>query len=79
MIARSGRLILIKSMVTARSIHQFFAAEASYWMLEELDRWLCAFFWVDKDKVNGGKCLVAWDQVCKPTSFGSLGVKNLRL
>ncbi|KAM0838180.1 hypothetical protein ACQ4PT_061150 [Festuca glaucescens] len=38
MIARSGRLILIKSVVTARSIHQFLVAEAPDWMLEELDR-----------------------------------------
>jgi hypothetical protein len=34
---------------------------------------------VAKDHVSGGKCLVAWDKICKPYEFGGLGVKNLHL
>ncbi|XP_071677028.1 uncharacterized protein [Lolium perenne] len=53
--------------------------EAPVWLLEEIDRWTRAFFWTGKEKVAGGQCLVAWQQVCKPLCFGGLVVKNLRL
>ncbi|KAE8780819.1 Phosphatidylinositol-4-phosphate 5-kinase 4 [Hordeum vulgare] len=46
---------------------------------EEIDKWLMAFFWVGKEKANGGLCLVAWDKVCRPTFIGGLGVKDMRL
>ena len=54
-------------------------AEAPAWVLEEIDQWMCAFFWAGKDKVNGGQCLVAWNTICRPTSLGGLGVGNLEL
>jgi hypothetical protein len=79
MIARKGHLILIKLVVTAKSIHQMIIVEALAWVLDEIDRWQRAFFWAAKEKVNGGQCLVAWNKVCKPYEFGGLGVKDLRL
>jgi mannosylglycoprotein endo-beta-mannosidase len=79
MIARQGRLILIKTVVTAKSIQQMLIAEAPAWVLEEINKWQRAFFWVAKEKVNGGQCLVAWSKVCTPYEFGGLGVKDLRL
>lgn len=79
MINRAGRLVLIKSVVSARTTHQALVAEAPDWMLEEIDRWLRAFFWTGKKNANGGQCLVAWEKVCKPLCYGGLGVKNLRL
>jgi hypothetical protein len=54
-------------------------AEAPIWVLEELVKWMRAFFWARKKDVNGGQCLVAWDAICKPTQLGGLGVKDLRL
>jgi hypothetical protein len=79
LIQRAGRLILIKSVITARRTHQMLVAEAPAWLLQEIASGLRAFFWVGKKKVNGGQCLVAWDKICKPTKFGGLGVKNLEL
>jgi hypothetical protein len=79
MIQKSGRLILIKSVISARPIHQLLVAEAPAWVLEELVKWMRAFFWAGKKEVNGGQCLVAWDTICRPTQFGGLGVKDLRL
>jgi hypothetical protein len=79
MIEKSGRLILIKSVISARPIHQLMVAEAPAWVLEELVKWMRAFFWAGKKEVNGGQCLVAWDTICRPTQFGGLGVKDLRL
>jgi hypothetical protein len=54
-------------------------AEAPAWVLEELVKWMRAFFWAGKKEVNGGQCLVVWDTICKTTRLGGLGVKDLRL
>jgi hypothetical protein len=72
MIQKSGRLILIKSVISVWPIHQLMVAEAPTWVLEELVKWMRAFFWARKE-VNGEQCLVAWDTICKPTQFGGLG------
>jgi hypothetical protein len=53
LIARHGRLLLIKSVIAAKPIHQMLVAEAPVWMLEELEGWQRAFFWSAKEKVNG--------------------------
>jgi hypothetical protein len=79
MIQKSGRLVLVKSVISARPIHQLMVAEAPAWVPEELARWMRAFFWAGKKEINGGQCLVAWDTICKPTRFGGLGIKDLRL
>ena len=63
----SGRLVLVKSVVAAKPIHHFMIAEAPAWVLEEINKWMCAFFWAGKEKANGGQCLVAWNTACKPT------------
>jgi hypothetical protein len=45
MIEKSGRLILIKSVISARPIHQLIVEEAPAWVLEELVKWMRAFLW----------------------------------
>jgi hypothetical protein len=79
MIQKAGRLILIKSVITARPIHQMIVAEAPVWVLDEIVKWLRAFFWAGKKQVNGGQCLVSWEAICRPLCHGGLGVKDLRL
>ncbi|KAM0890566.1 hypothetical protein ACQ4PT_026958 [Festuca glaucescens] len=79
LIRREGRLVLINSVVAARAVHQMVVAEAPIWLLEDINRWMRAFFWAGKDEVQGGQCLVAWRSICKPKEFGGLGVKDLRL
>ena len=54
-----GRLILVKSVISARPVHHFMVMDALKWVFEELDKWMRAFFWTSEEKVNGGKCLVA--------------------
>jgi hypothetical protein len=72
-------LVLINSVVVARAVHQMVVAEAPGWLLEDINTWMRAFFWVGKDEVLGGQCLVAWRSICKPKEFSGLGVKDLRL
>jgi hypothetical protein len=66
MIARQGRLILIKMVVAAKAIQQLLVADAPVWMLEEIEKWQQGFFWAGKESTNGGQCLVAQNSVCKP-------------
>jgi hypothetical protein len=54
-------------------------AEAPEWLLEQITKCLRSFYWVGKKKVNGRQYLVAWENVCKPTRYGGLGIKDLRL
>ncbi|KAE8798457.1 Serine/threonine-protein kinase CTR1 [Hordeum vulgare] len=78
-IQRPGRLILVKSVISARPVHQLLMLNAPTWVFEEIDKWLKVFFWARKEKANGGLCLVAWEKVCLPTCLGGLGVKDLRV
>lgn len=70
---RAGRLILVNSVIAARPVHQLLILEAPAWVLEDINGWMRAFFWAGKDKVNGGKCLVAWNSICRPLKFGGFG------
>lgn len=54
LIHRSRRLILVKSVVSARPIHQLLVLDAPGWVFEEMEKWMRAFFWVRKEKVSGG-------------------------
>ena len=79
LIGRPGRLVLVKSVLSARAVHHLIVTEAPAWLFEEFGKYLWSFFWAGKDHVNGGRCLVAWDRVCRPLEYGGLGIKNLRL
>ena len=79
LIARPGRLVLVRSVMSARPVHHLIVADAPCWLLEELEKSMRDFFWAGKDIANGGQCLVAWDRVCVPQEYGGLGIKNLRM
>jgi hypothetical protein len=79
LVQRAGRLVLAKSMIFARPVHQLLVLQPPAWVLEDINSWMRSFFWAGKDKVNGGQCLVAWDKICRPVRYGGLGIKNLEL
>ena len=79
MIARPGRLALVKYVMCARPVHHLLVADASCWLLQDLEKSLRGFFWAGKERAHGGQCLVSWDRICKPFEFGGLGIRDLRL
>ena len=40
LLQRSGRPILMKSVVTARPVHHLLVADAPVWLLEEINKWM---------------------------------------
>jgi hypothetical protein len=54
MIAKPSRLILVKFVMAGRVVHQFIIVEAPTWLLEEINKSLCGFFWAGKERANGG-------------------------
>jgi hypothetical protein len=59
LIARAGRLTLLKAVLSARPIHQLLIMEAPCWLFDEVEKCFRGFFWSAKDRANGGQCLVA--------------------
>ena len=45
LIQRSGRLILAKSVITTRPIHQLMVLNTPVWVFEEIEKWIRSFFW----------------------------------
>jgi hypothetical protein len=79
LIARPGRLILINSVIMPRIIHHLLIVEAPVWLLDEIVKWLRAFFWAGKKEVNGGQCLMSWADICQSTQYAGLGIKDMKL
>ena len=76
---RSGRLVLVKSTLSALAIYLMMSAKLPTWVIHEIDSLRRNFLWAGKDHAVRGKNLVAWPTVCTPISCGGLGVIDLRL
>ncbi|CAD6228770.1 unnamed protein product [Miscanthus lutarioriparius] len=79
LMARSGRLIWVKSVLHAVPIYAMMADNLPPWARKEIDAICRKFFWAGRDTSVHGKCMVAWEAVCKPTKLGNLGVTDLKL
>ena len=66
LVTRLGRLILVNQVTRARPTHHLIVAEAPKWASDKVDQGCHAFFWAGSDAVNGGKCTVSWQRVCRP-------------
>lgn len=69
----------IKSVLRAVPIYAMMAESLPRWATKEIDAICRKFLWVGNDASVCGKCMVAWETVCRPTPFGGLGVSDLRL
>ncbi|KAM0931418.1 hypothetical protein ACQ4PT_000437 [Festuca glaucescens] len=54
MVRKEGRLVLIKSVLSARAIHHLLVEEAPSWLLDEIIKCITTFFWAVKNELRGG-------------------------
>lgn len=75
---KSGWLLLIQSVLCSIPIHTLMALELPAKTLLALEKICRGFLWCAQREAHGGKCSVAWEQVCTPKWAGGLGIPNLR-
>lgn len=79
MLQKSGRLILVKSVLSSIPTYSLMADKLPAWLIEEIDTIRRKFLWSGCDASVRGKCVVAWGAVCRPLKYGGLGVPDLKL
>ena len=72
-----GKQVLVNSVVDSAISYLMAAMLLPAETIESLDQKRRTFIWSGKDRTNGARCLVAWNQVCMPKEKGGLGVKDV--
>jgi hypothetical protein len=77
MMAKSGRLTLVQSVLCAMPIHAMLALDLPAKTIASLNKVYRGFLWCRKAEANGGNCAVAWEAGCAPKWACGLGIPNL--
>jgi hypothetical protein len=67
LMSRACRTTLTKVTLPAVPIHICIAVKVALWTLWAIDRIRRGFIWTGSDSATGGKCMVAWSKVTRPT------------
>ena len=77
MLSQGGRLVLVKTVLSAMAVYSFMALDPPLSVIKEIDKMRRAFLWKGSQCVVGGNCLVAWSTVFRPMRLGGLDLHNL--
>lgn len=77
MLTKTGRITLINAVLTSITTYYLTMFAPSKWLITRIDKLRRGFLWRGEDEAAGSHCAVNWKQVCSPTRFGGLGIKNL--
>jgi hypothetical protein len=73
LMAKSGRLIWVKSVLSAIPVYCMIADGLPPWAQAEIDAICRRFLWSGKDGDTRGKCMVAWRTCTRPKGAGRVG------
>ena len=76
-LSKGGRLVLLKSVLSAIPTFYLSVFKIPASIEQHLSHLMRRFFWKGW-KEGRGLALVAWDDICKPTGRGGLGVPHLK-
>lgn len=76
-ISLDGRIILVKQVLSTMVVYQMLVLEMPVWLRKQIDKLRRGFLCKGKEFAIGGKWLVSWKVVCRPTCFGGLGILDL--
>ena len=79
LMSKAGRAVLVKTKLSAIPVHTAMVISLSPWVIKCIDKRRRAFLWAGSDSVSGGKCLLAWPKVCRPSELGGLGFLDLNI
>jgi hypothetical protein len=74
---KSGRLELVKSVLSAIPMHQLLVLAPPKKSTKQLEKTEGGFLWTGSAEANGRNCHVNRRRVCRPISLGGLGVSDL--
>ncbi|KAE8799468.1 Serine carboxypeptidase-like 18 [Hordeum vulgare] len=69
-------MTLVRSIITFQAVYSMTPLIIPQGSLNNLNKIEWAFLWSGLDKTTGAKCKVNSDIVCRPPSYGGLGVLN---
>ena len=77
-LSRGGGLILVNSVLSSLPLYFMSFFYLSQRVVQHIEKLRRAFFWNEKNNINGGQCLVSWDDLCSPRGSDGLGIRRLR-
>lgn len=79
LMAKSGRLVWVRSVLSAIPVYGMIADGFPPWARAEIDALCRRFLWTGKDGDVRGKCMVACPVCTRPKPLGGLGITDMRL